>query len=531
MPRPDPIRLQVFDQLLAAICEESGALLQRSAVSPNIRERRDYSVALFDREVRLLAQAAHIPVHLGSAGDAVRAARSHCRLGPGDVVILNDPFAGGTHLPDVTLVRPVFLPGRAAPDFYLANRAHHADIGGGVPGSMGIAQDLLGEGLVIPPTHLRRRGVVDTGVLGLFLRNVRGAAERKIDLAAQEAALVLAERRLGELVASRGRAQVLRESQQLLAYAERIVASVLAGLPRGEFHAVDALEDDGLGSGPLPIRLRLRLDGKRARFDFRATVGAARGAVNANRSIVLAACVYALRCLCPADMPTNAGLFARLDVLTTPGSLVDPPDGAPVAAGNVETSQRLVDVCFEALGRALPGRMPACSAGTMSNLSLGGGTGARAFAFYETIPGGAGASAHCDGTSAVQTHMTNTRNTPVEQMEHSWPVRVLAWTLRRGSGGAGRHAGGDGVRKVIECLTPTTCSLLADRHLQGPPGAARGEPGLPGSAFLVRRGRRQRVAAKGSWSLATGDVVWIETPGGGGHGAPRRRLKPNSPGH
>ncbi|HLQ36474.1 MAG TPA: hydantoinase B/oxoprolinase family protein, partial [Planctomycetota bacterium] len=407
---PDPIRLEVCHHLLSAFCEEAGGLLQRAAVSPNIRERRDFSVALFDRDGRLCAQAAHIPVHLGSAGDAVAAARAAIDFAPGDVAMLNDPYAGGTHLPDVTMVRPVFGRDRRRPDWFLVDRAHHADIGGATPGSMGVACDLIAEGLVIPPVLLRRRGQRQQDLLRLFGKNVRGARERLLDLDAQEAALLLLERRLHGLAADWGSGELRRYAGFLMDYTERVGRSALARLRRGTFAAQDALEDDGTGSGPLPIRLRLSIGRGRMVFDWRASAPQARGSVNANRSVVMAACVYALRCLCPPALPTNDGMFRLFELRTRSGSLVEPRSPAPVAGGNVETSQRLVDVAFAALARALPGQLPACSAGTMSNLSIGGRLpDGSDFACYETLPGGAGAGPSRAAIGPVQTHMTNTR--------------------------------------------------------------------------------------------------------------------------
>jgi N-methylhydantoinase B len=510
--RPDPIRLEVFGQLLASVCEEAGALLQRSAASVNIRERRDYSCALFDRKGRLVAQAAHIPVHLGSAADSVRAVRETLELKRDDTAVLNDPYQGGTHLPDVTMVRPVFVGRGRQPDFFVVNRAHHADIGGSAPGSMAIAADLHGEGIVIPPILLRRRGRLAGDLLRFLLANVRGARERRLDLQAQEASLRLAQVRLQALVAEHGQAVIETYAGHAMDHAERIARRVVARIPRGTFRATDVLEDDGAGSGPLPIRLALRASRRGLRFDFRDSAPQARGGVNCNRSIVLAACVYVLRCLCPPRLPTNDGLFRVVETVTEPGSLLDPVPPAPVAGGNVETSQRLVDVCLQALRRAVPW-LPACSAGTMSNLSLGG----EGFQFYETLPGGAGAGA-ADGVSAVQTHMTNTRNTSIEELERSGAVRVRELTVRRGSGGRGRRRGGDGIVKEIEVVVPLHASLLAERHRIGPPGANGGKPGQPGRAVLQSGRRRRVVVSKGTWRLMPGERLRIETPGGGGFG-------------
>lgn len=517
--RVDPVQLEVFHHLLSAFCEEAGARLRLSAISPNIRERADYSVAVFDRRGDLVAQAAHIPVHLGSAGDAVRAVVEELELEPDDVALLNDPYRGGTHLPDVTMVRPVFAGGRR-PEFFVVNRAHHADIGGATPGSMGIARDLFAEGLVLPPVHFRRRGRLQRDLIRLLARNVRGAEERLVDLRAQEASLTQLGQRLLNLTEQHGRARVRATTAALMDYSERAGAAMLRSLPAGSYAAADELDDDGLGQGPLRISLKLKLGRSGARFDWRGTCDQAQGGVNANRGIVTAACVYAVRCLCPGRLPTNQGLFRLIDVVTRPGSLVEPRSPAPVAGGNVETSQRLVDVALQALGAAAPERVPAASAGTMSNLTFGGvAAGGAEFASYETLPGGAGASARSGGQSAIQTHMTNTRNTPIEELERRAPLRVRALSVRRGSGGRGARRGGDGLVKEVEALAPLRGAFLGERQRSGPPGAAGGGPGRPGRVSIERRGKRARLPAKAAFDLAAGDAVIVETPGGGGHGA------------
>ncbi len=523
MQKPDPIRLEVFHHLLAAVCEESGALLQRTAISPNIRERRDFSCALFDGDGQLVAQAAHIPVHLGSAGDSVKAVQANMSLDRGDVVLLNDPYAGGTHLPDLTMVRPVFLGKGKKPAFYLVNRAHHADIGGSVPGSMGIAADLIAEGLVLPPVKIRKAGKTNPDVLRILMANVRGPEERRVDLQAQDAALALAEQRLLAMVEEQG-AKVVRDyCHHLMDYSERVVRQVLKSIPEGEYLAQDCMEDDGTGAGPFKMRLRLSIKRQSLDFDFSGTARQARGGINANRSIVMAACVYVLRCLCPPRLPTNQGLFRRIRLHTEHGSLLDPVAPAPVAGGNVETSQRLVDLVLQAMAKACGDRVPAASAGTMSNLSFGGvdPRSGEHHSYYETIPGGAGAGPWGDGSSALQTHMTNTRNTPVEEMELRYPLQVDALTLRRGSGGKGKHRGGDGLRKELTLLADTTVSLFAERSKVPPPGHAGGKPGK-GFAASLRRGAGGKswsaLPIKGSVSLQPGDAVRVDTPGGGGWG-------------
>ena len=515
----DPVKLEVFHHLLGAYCEEAGARLRLSAISPNIRERADYSVAVFDRDARLVAQAAHIPVHLGSAGEAVHAVRRELELEPGDVAILNDPYCGGTHLPDVTMVRPVFEKGGRSPEWFVVNRAHHADIGGAIPGSMGIVRDLFAEGLVIPPVHLRKRGVLQRDFMRLLARNVRGSDERLIDLAAQEASLSQLQQRLHSLVSEHGLATVRRTTSALMDYTERAGRALIRTLKNGVYRAGDHLDGDGLGGDRLQINLELRIRREHAEFDWTGTCDQAVGGVNANPGIALAASVYSLRCLCPGRLPTNDGLFRLLSLRTRPGSLVDPRAPAPVAGGNVETSQRLVDVCLAALAPAAPERVPAASAGTMSNLTFGGTTSdGHEFASYETLPGGAGASAVGDGQAAIQTHMTNTRNTPIEELEQRAPLRIRALSVRRSSGGGGRHRGGDGLRKEVEVLEPLRGAFLGERHESGPPGAAGGAAGAPGRLFVERSGKRTRLPAKTSFDLAPGAVLIVETPGGGGHG-------------
>lgn len=515
----DPVQLEVFHHLLGAYCEEAGVRLRLSAISPNIRERADYSVAVFDRQGRLCAQAAHIPVHLGSAGEAVAAVRRELELAPGDVAILNDPYCGGTHLPDITMVRPVFA-GGDAPEWFVVNRAHHADVGGAVPGSMGIVRDLFAEGLVLPPVHFRRRGELQHDLLRLFGRNVRGADERLVDLRAQEASLQQLERRLLALGEQHGQDELRAVIAALMDATERAARALLGELRAGRYRAVDHLDDDGFGGGPLEIALDLQLGRRSAVFDWSGTCDQAAGGVNANPGIALAACVYALRCLCPGRLPTNDGLFRVLELRTRSGSLVDPRSPAPVAGGNVETSQRLVDVAFEALAAAAPDRVPAASAGTMSNLALGGVDAAgREFASYETLPGGAGASPDVAGAAAIQTHMTNTRNTPIEELEQRLPVRVRKLSVRRGSGGRGQRRGGDGLVKEVEALVPMHVSFLGERQQHGPPGRAGGDSGAPGRVYVERGGRRRRQPAKSSFTLQPGDAVVVETPGGGGHGA------------
>ncbi len=510
------LRLEVFHHLFAATAEEMGVSLMRSAFSANIKERRDYSCAVFDGQGRTVAQAAHLPVHLGSAPLSVAAAMARIDMRPGDAVVLNDPFQGGTHLPDITLVSPVFLPGDRRPSFHLANRAHHADVGGAHPGSMAPARDVHGEGLRIPPLRLVRGGILEREVLDLLLANMRVPREREGDLLAQWAANQVGARRLGELERDHGAQALRRHAGALLDWTEELTRELLRGLPRGEWCFEDHLEN---GEGP-PLVLRLRLEHRHDTlvFDLTGCDDQASGSVNTTRAVAISAVLYVLRCLLPDGTPTNEGILRPVEVRTRPGSLVDARYPAPVAAGNVETSQRLVDVLLGALARALPERIPAASSGTMSNLTLGGAD----FAYYETLPGGAGGGPQGDGAHALQTHMTNTRSTPIEALERELPVRVLATSVRRGSGGAGAARGGDGLVRRLELLAPARISFIGQRQVTGPYGLAGGGPGSLGRARWRPAGEAhwRTLGGQAALDLGVGAEVEIETPGGGGFGRP-----------
>jgi N-methylhydantoinase B len=516
-----PITLEVFKNRFASVAEEMGVTLCRTAFSPNIKERRDFSCAVFDAAGDMVAQAAHIPVHLGSMPLSVKAAMAEARLAPGDMVMVNDPFRGGTHLPDITLVAPVFV-GGDGPLFFVANRAHHADVGGMAAGSMPLSTSIFQEGLVIPPVTVVRGGEVVSDVMRLFLANVRTPAERQGDFAAQIMANRVGILRLEQLVAGHGRQTVTACARALMDYAERLVAAVLSGLPDGTYTAEDFLDDDGAGGTELAVRLSLTLAGGRAVLDFADSDSQSKGCANAVRAIAVSAALYVFRCLAGGETPTNAGCLRPLDIVTRPGTLVDARFPAAVAGGNVETSQRLVDVILLALAQVLPDRLPAASQGTMNNIALGGvdpRTGA-AFTYYETLAGGAGADATGPGQSAVHSHMTNTRNTPIEALEYAYPLRVTRYGARPGSGGKGRHAGGDGLVREIEALAPVEVTVLSDRRVRGPWGLAGGGPGQPGVNTAVRRGRRERLPGKVHLGLLPGDRLCLETPGGGGFGVP-----------
>jgi N-methylhydantoinase B len=574
----DPISLEIFKQLFSSVAEEMGGCLERTAFSPNIKERRDYSCAVFDAGGLMVAQAAHLPVHLGSMPLSVKAAVEAVDMAPGDVVALNDPYHGGTHLPDITFVSPVYLgnKGRSAnrsernhyaksgtaksgtlsdyhemndtvrnravrghsaergpadggqdrsrPDFYVACRAHHADVGGAFAGSMGAAREIYQEGLRIPPVKLAGQRGFHRDVLSLFLANVRTPEERRGDLAAQLACVRLGERRIKEMGRRYGALELKRQGKELQDYAERLMRHLISGIDDGDYEAGDCLDDDGVGSEPVPIKVVVSIRGDSAVIDFTGSAPQTPGNVNAVYAVTLSAVFYVFRCLAPREIPSNWGCMAPFRVVAPRGSVLNPVPPAAVGAGNVETSQRIVDVLLEALAGARGLAIPASSCGTMSNTAIGGrDSKGKPFSYYETIAGGAGAGPAGPGISAVHTHMTNTLNTPVEAIEAAYPLRVDRYEIRRGAGGGGRHSGGDGVRRDIRLLRDAQVSILSERRKFRPPGAAGGEPGAKGVNTLVRRGRSKRLPSKISFDGEAGDVVSIKTPGGGGHGKAGRR--------
>jgi N-methylhydantoinase B len=514
-----PAELSVFDALLASVAEEMGVVLGKTGYSPNIRERRDYSCAVFDRDGNLVAQAAHIPVHLGAMPEAVRSVQSLAPWRPGDLAMLNDPFRGGTHLPDISVIAPVFS-GRTLLGL-VASRAHHADIGGISPGSMPLSSELLQEGLVIPPVRLRAAGQLNRGLIDLLLANTRTPAERAGDLSAQIGAVEAGTRRLQALAERYGASQVRAAMRELRRYTARLAGATLRRLADGAYAAEDVLEDDGFGSGPLPIKLQLTLRRGQMHFDFSGTAPQAHGPVNAVAAVTKSACYYCVRCLLPEHTPHNDGAFDRIAFELPEASLVNARWPAAVSAGNVETSQRITDVVLQALAQALPDEVPACSAGTMNNLTFGGvDADGRQFAYYETIGGGAGGGPSGPGLSCVQTHMTNTLNTPVEALELAFPMTVRRYEVIAGSGGHGRHAGGDGIRREIEFHCDADVTIVSERRLTAPPGADGGGPGRRGvNAVLRADGTRQALPGKATARLQAGDRLIVETPGGGGWGS------------
>lgn len=520
----DPVALAVFQNATTSIAEEMGAVLRRSSISPNIKERRDYSCAIFDDEARVIAMGDHMPVHLGSMPMSVASAIQVCDLNPGDVVILNDPYAGGSHLPDITMVMPVFASTGNRAVFYVATRAHHSDVGGMFAGSMGPAREIFQEGIRIPPIHIVRSGTIQTDVLQLILLNVRTPIEREGDLAAQIGACRIGEQRLLQLC-ERFTPQYLRYlCDQLLNYSERLVLAELRTLASGEYVSEDFLDDDGVSPDRIRIAVALRVDAIAGTLevDFAGTSTQVKGSVNAVRAITLSACLYVLRCLLPNGSPTTAGTLRPLRLITPRGSVVDAEPPAAVAGGNVETSQRIVDTILRALAQAAPERIPAASAGTMSNLTIGG-IDARTrlpFTYYETIAGGMGAGPGRDGTSGVHTHMTNSLNTPIEALEFAYPLRVRRYSYRPESGGSGTFQGGVGLIREFELLSDSQVTLLADRQKSAPYGLGGGGAGALGRVSARRPGESvsSPLTSKSSQYLPADTVLRIETPGGGGWG-------------
>jgi len=525
MPRWDPAELSIAAALFSSVAEEMGVTLGRTAHSPNIKERRDYSCAVFDPAGRLVAQAAHIPVHLGAMPAAVQAALPLAPFAPGDTVILNDPYLGGTHLPDITMVSPVFLGKRLVG--FVASRAHHADVGGMSPGSMPLAEEILQEGLIIPPVKLYEGGKLNRAVLDILLRNMRAPSERQGDLDAQLAAQHTGVRRLGEIVRRISVARWRRLSAALMDYAERMMRTALRAIPDGEYRFEDFLDDDGVSAQPVPIRVRIVARDGTLHCDFEGSAPERPSSVNAVASVTRSAVYYVARCLLEAmeggDMvPANEGCFRPITFSLPVASVVNASPPRAVAAGNVETSQRIVDCVLGALAQALPAVIPAASAGTMNNVAMGGhdpSSGA-AFTYYETVGGGAGGGPAAPGLDAVQTHMTNTMNTPIEALEMAYPLRIAEYGIRRGSGGQGRHKGGDGIVRTWEFLAPATVTLLTDRRRLAPWGLAGGGPGAPGRNTLRRAGTglEEVLPSKVQLKVQAGDRLTLETPGGGAWG-------------
>lgn len=521
----DPVTREVIRHGLSAIAEEMNAALIRTGYSPNIKERQDCSCAIFDRDGRMVAQAENIPVHLGAMPFSVAAAIDAFpreSLAPGDAILVNDPYRGGAHLPDLTLISPIHMNGSVVG--FAANRAHHADVGGAYAGSVAAsASEIYAEGLRIPPIRLFRDGTLDPDLMEMILANVRATDERRGDIRAQHAANETGVERFQELISRHGQGTIEQSIDGLLGYAERRMRTELTDLRTGTYHFEDVLEDDGQGREDLPISVAITVREDTIEVDFAGSARQSAGAINAVKAVTVSATYYAIRCLTDPTIPANAGCYRPIEVRAPAGTIVNATPPAAVVGGNLETSQRIVDVILGAMQSVVPERAVAASQGTMNNLTIGGidPTTDAEYAFYETQAGGAGAGPHGTGQNAVQIHMTNTKNTPIEVLESAYPFRVRRYALRPDSGGDGLHRGGWGIRRDIELRDGTaTVSLLSERRRTRPYGIAGGGDGDPGEDVLIIDGEEQRVPAKSVHEIEAGTIVSIRTPGGGGYGDP-----------
>jgi len=520
----DIIEIEVFNKLFSSIAEEMGIILARSSFSSNIKERRDFSCAIFDAGGDLVAQAAHIPVHLGAMPMTLSRVLKEMTLRPGDMVLTNDPYKGGSHLPDITLIEPVFTEsGKHScrqPLFYVVNRAHHADVGGKNPGSMGLANCLADEGYVISPTLLYAGGIYNDVFIRDFLKNVRNPEERLGDLRAQIASLARGKLRLNDILDRYACDHIFSILDQLKDYSERMTVNIIRQLPKGLYSFTDYLDDDGNGSSPIPISVDLNIKGSCIIADFSRSGDQVTTPLNTVVSVVMSATAYVFQCLVGEGHPINQGSYRPLQIKTRPGSIVDARNPAPVAAGNVETSQRIVDVLLGALAEAIPELIPAASCGSMNNIAIGNDTSltTRGFSYYETIGGGMGGRPTMAGLSGIHTHMTNTMNTPIEALEHAYPLRVEQYALRQRSGGNGRHRGGDGIVRSYRFLEKAQVSLLSERRKLQPYGLAGGEKGKLGENILIHGKKRKKLSGKIMIEIEAEDQLIIRTPGGGGWG-------------
>ena len=514
--KADPILTEIYRHRFAGIAEEMGVTLQRTGYSPNIKERLDYSCAVFDGTGKMVAQAAHIPVHLGAMPASCEAAlRTFSRWGPGDIVILNDPFDGGNHLPDITMISPVFAGSDLV--FFVASRAHHADVGGMSPGSLPMSTELYQEGIVIPPVKFYEAGKANESVLRMLLANVRTPAEREGDLAAQRAAHAIGERRLQSLLSEHGREEVCMYASHLQHYSERIVRSEIQAWPDGIHTFADMLELAGGQDAMIRVSVQIRND--EIEFDFSGTDPTLEAPLNTVLAVTESACYYVVLCLMKDDVPVNAGCFVPICVTAPADTVVNASRPAAVAGGNVETSQRITDAVLGALAHVLPESIPAASQGTMNNVTIGGKhPGGAAYAYYETLGGGMGAAPDADGLSGVHVHMSNTRNTPVEALEMQFPIQVQEYALIEGSGGAGKYRGGDGLVREYKFLRPATVTMLSERRRHAPWGIQGGAPGRKGYNILITEaGHRSVLPGQFTQKFKEGDCLRIETPGGGGY--------------
>ncbi len=516
----NPILLEVFKNRFVSISEEMGVTLVRTAYSPNIKERRDSSCAIFNSKGEMIEQAAHIPVHLGSMPLSVKSAIEDIEMKDGDMVILNDPYKGGTHLPDITIVAPVYFESDK-PLFYVANRAHHADVGGMTPGSMPLSTSIFQEGVIIPPLKFLENNKIDEKIMQFFLNNVRTPHEREGDFAAQIMANITGIKRIKELLKKYSKETILFYADELINYTERITKKTIQNIPDGVYDFEDFMDNDGIENKPIKIHVTITVDNDNLNIDFSKSSKQVKGSVNAVFAITASTVLYVMRTLIEQEISTNAGILRPIKIITKKGTIVDAEFPCAVAGGNVETSQRIVDVLLGAFSKAIPEKIPAASQGTMNNVAIGGldeRTG-KPFAYYETLAGGMGASGKNKGADAVHSHMTNTLNTPIEALEYSFPFLVTEYSVRKNSGGKGKFFGGNGLVREIKLLSDAQVTVLSERRVTEPYGLNGGEPGKKGENIVKNNnGEIKTMPSKFSEPLKKGEFLRVETPGGGGWG-------------
>ena len=508
------IELEIFNNLFSAIADEMGIVLRRSAFSPNIRERCDFSCAIFDEKGELVAQASHIPVHLGAMPETMKSILPLFEWKPGDVIITNDPFCGGTHLPDITLIKPIFFKNDLA--FFLTVRAHHADVGGKYAGSMAVATHIEEEGILIRPTYLIKEGKIQKDFIENLLVKLRNPQEREGDFNAQIASLLRGEVRLNEMYKKYGLPKLKEIIDELKNYSQRAMEKILEGAPPGNYSFIDYLDDDGLEEENIPIEVEIRFKEKKAIVDFSKSASQVKGCVNAPKAVTYSAVYYVFLSLLNTlgEYPINQGCFRPIEIITKPGTIVSATYPSAVAAGNVETSQRIVDTLLGALSQAFPDLIPSASCGTMNNIAIGN----EKFAYYETIGGGMGGRPGKEGLSGVHTHMTNTLNTPVEALEHDYPIRIERYAIRENSGGKGKYRGGNGLIREYTFLEACTVTILSERRKISPYGLFGGESGKRGENLLIKGENKIFLPGKINLQVKKGDRIIIMTPGGGGWG-------------
>ena len=518
----EAFELEIFNNILSTIADEMGSVLIRSAFSPNIKERRDLSCAIFNKSGEMVAQAAHIPVHLGSMSFSVEAILNEDIM-EGDIFILNDPFKGGTHLPDITCILPVFYKNKL--EFFVVSRAHHADIGSDTPGSMPLSKTIHEEGIIIPPSRLYRDGVLNEELMRKILDETRDPQERKGDFKAQVSCLEIGKNRLLEAIDKYGIDKINEASTELLNYSENIMKAVISEIPDGTYKFRDFLDDDGQDKKNIELKAKIKIESNNATVDFHGSSTKVEGCLNAPYSVTVSAVLYVFQCLAPDHIPLNSGPLRTIEIKVDEDSILNAKYPSAVVGGNVETSQRVVDIVFGALSEAIPDKVQAASSGTMSNITFGGINPANdtEFAYYETIAGGMGGRKGMNGVSAVHTHMTNTLNTPVESLEKYLPVLINCYSIRRGSSGRGKYKGGNGIVKEFKFLTNVAVSLITERRLNSPYGVNGGENGRSGKNILIADDNETALPPKKTFNVKKGDTVRIETPGGGGWGSDKQK--------